>query len=75
MPKIFWIGMSVLYGWLVLFWTLEMTIPGFPLKPFLGVPACYIYNWILALWIINIIISVIFFKSEEAREAKKAQSK
>jgi membrane protein YdbS with pleckstrin-like domain len=69
MPKIFWIGMAVMYGWCFLFMGLEMTIPGFPLKMFLGIPACYIYNMILALWIIPTIIAYIFYKSEEKREA------
>lgn len=74
MPKIFWIGMAVMYGWFFFFLLLEMTIPGFPLKSFLGVPACYIYNWIIALWVLNMIVSMIFYKSEETREAARGES-
>jgi hypothetical protein len=75
MPKIFWIGMAVLYGWTFFFMILEMTVPGLPLKQFMGVPACYIYNWIIGLWLVNILVSFIFYRSEEKREAAKAQKK
>ena len=71
MPKIFWVGMAILYGWCFLFMFLEMTIPGLPLKQLFGVPACYIYNWMCALWLVNIVISYIFYKSEENREAQQ----
>ena len=70
MPKVFWLGTGLMYGYVFLFMILEMTIPGLPLKKFLGVPACYIYNWIFGLWIINIIISFMFFASEERREKR-----
>lgn len=70
MPKIFWVGMGVLYGWIFTFMIIEMHVPGFPLKQFMGVPACYIYNWIIALWLINILVSYLFFASEEKREEK-----
>ncbi len=68
MPKVFWLGMAIMYGWVFLFMTIEMRVPGFPLKQFFGIPACYIYNWIMALWVINIIVSFLFFYSEEKRE-------
>jgi hypothetical protein len=70
MPKIFWMGMALLYGWFFLFLFLELTIPGFPLAKFLGIPGCYTYNWILGLWIIPIIVSYLFYSSEEKREAE-----
>jgi hypothetical protein len=41
----------------------------------MGVPACYIYNWIIGLWLVNILVSFIFYRSEENREAAKAQKK
>ena len=75
MPKVFWIGMAVMYGWCFLFMILEMIIPGLPLKPLLGVPACYIYNLVIALWIIPIIVSYLFFSLEEAREKRNSQAK
>jgi hypothetical protein len=75
MPKIFWIGMAIMYGWCLLFMFLEMTIPGLPLKRFLGVPACYIYNWIIGLFLINVLVSFIYYRSEEKREELKAQTK
>jgi hypothetical protein len=70
MPKILWIGMGIIYGWIFLFMFLEMNIPGLPLKQFLGVPACYIYNWLFGLWFINILVSFLFFYIEEKREAQ-----
>jgi hypothetical protein len=70
MPKIFWIGTGLMYSYVFLFMILEMIIPGLPLKKVFGIPACYIYNWIVGLWIINIIISYLFFASEEKREKK-----
>ncbi len=73
LPKVFWAGMGLLYGWFFLFFFLEITVPGFPLKKFLGIPGCYIYNWILALWVLNMIVAVIFYRSEEAREERKAK--
>lgn len=68
MPKVFWIGMAIMYGWTFLFMIIEMRVPGFPLRKLFGVPACYIYNWIMALWVINIIVSFLFYRSEEKRE-------
>ena len=73
MPKIFWVGTLLMYGWVFLFMILEMNVPGLPLKKFLGVPACYIYNWICGLWLINILVSYIYFRFEEKREEFKEQ--
>ena len=70
MPKIFWAGTALMYGWMAIFMILEMTIPGFPLKKFMGVPACYTYNWIVGLWLMNIIISFLYYSFEEKREEK-----
>lgn len=75
MPKIFWVGMAVMYGWCFLFMILEMIIPGLPLKSLMGVPACYIYNMLIALWVIPTIVSYMFFSSEEAREKRNSQAK
>ena len=68
MPKIFWIGMAIMYGWCFLFMFLEMTIPGFPLKSLFGIPACYTYNMIFALWLVPIVVSLLFAFMEDARE-------
>ncbi len=73
MPKVFWLGTGLMYSYVFLFMILEMMIPGLPLKKFLGVPACYIYNWVIALWIINVIISYLFYASEEKREKQIEQ--
>lgn len=70
MPKIFWVGTALMYGWIGIFMILEMTIPGFPLKKIMGVPACYIYNWIVGLWLMNIIISFLYYSFEEKREER-----
>lgn len=69
MPKVFWAGMALMYGWCIGWMILEMLIPGLPLKQFMGVPACYVYNWVIGLWIMNIIISFLYFYMEEKREA------
>lgn len=69
MPKVFWLGMAIMYGWSFMFMIIEMRVPGFPLKKIFGVPGCYIYNWIFALWLVNIFVSFLFFWSEEKREA------
>ena len=71
MPKILWVGMGIIYGWIFLFMFLEMTIPGLPLKQFLGIPACYVYNWMMALWFVNILVSFLFFYVEEKREERE----
>ncbi len=73
MPKIFFIGMAIMYGWCIGFMILEMLIPGLPLMKLFGVPACYIYNWIVGLWIINIVVSFLYFSMEEKREAAVAE--
>lgn len=73
MPKIFWAGTGLMYSWVFLFMILEMMIPGLPLKKVFGIPACYLYNWLFGLWIINIIISFLFYWSEEKREEKLKQ--
>ena len=70
MPKIFWVGLLILYGWIFTFIIIEMHVPGFPLKKFMGIPACYIYNWIFALLLVNVFVSYLFYKFEEKREAK-----
>ncbi|ROQ89551.1 hypothetical protein [Desulfosoma caldarium] len=73
MPKIFWVGMLLLYGYFFLFFILEITVPKFPLAKFLGVPACYTYAWIIGLWVINLIVAAIFYRAEEAREDRLAK--
>jgi hypothetical protein len=73
MPKIFWIGMGLIYGWCFLWMFLEMVIPGLPLMKFLGVPAAFTYNWLIGLWLIPILVSYLFFSSEEKREAQKKE--
>ena len=70
MPKVFWIGMGIMYGWCFFFMYLEMTIPNFPLKSIFGIPACYIYNMTFALWLVPTVISYLFYSSEEKREAR-----
>ncbi len=75
MPKVFWVGMGIMYGWCFFFMFLEMTISGFPLISVLGIPACYIYNMILGLWVVPILVSYLFFSSEEKREANMLKSK
>jgi len=60
-----------MYGWIFMFMIIEMHVPGFPLKKFMGIPACYIYNWIIGLWLMNIVISYLYYKFEEKREARK----
>ena len=72
MPKIFWLGLGIMYVYALIFMILEWTVPGFPLKQFLGIPACYIYNMFLGCYIINIIVAWAFAHSEEVREAKLA---
>lgn len=69
MPKIFWVGMGVLYSWVFGWMILEFTIPGLPLMKVLGVPACYLYNWLGALFGMNVLVSFLFFYFEEKREA------
>ncbi|MEJ5300710.1 MAG: hypothetical protein WHS38_06955 [Thermodesulforhabdaceae bacterium] len=71
LPKVFWLGMLILYGWFFLFFILETSIPGFPLMKFLGIPFCYIYNWLIGLWILNMLVAVLFYKAEEKREERK----
>lgn len=70
MPGIFWVGMLITYGWFFLFFILEITIPGFPLKKFLGIPACYIYNCFFGLLVLNMLVAMLFYLAEEAREAR-----
>jgi len=70
MPKIFWAGTALMYGWIGIFMILEMTIPGFPLKKFMGVPACYFYNWLVGILLMNVIISFLYYRFEEKREER-----
>ena len=69
MPKVFWVGMAIMYGWWFSFMILEMTVPGFPLKVIFGIPACYIYNMVFAAWIVPTSVALLFFVVEERREA------
>jgi len=75
MPKALWIGMGLIYGWMFVFMMLEWTVPGFPLKSFLGVPACWIYNCLMCCYVINIFVAWYFAYSEEIREQKLAEKK
>ncbi|MBA4397047.1 MAG: hypothetical protein C0394_06665 [Syntrophus sp. (in: bacteria)] len=70
MPKAFWIGLAIMYGYSGFFMMLEWTIPGFPLRVFLGIPACWIYNAIFGCFILNIFIAWYYAYSEEQREAR-----
>jgi membrane protein YdbS with pleckstrin-like domain len=75
MPKAFWIGCAITYGWALGFMILEWTIPSFPLYRFLGVPACWVYNALIGCYICPIIVAVYFAYSEEVREQKLAEQK
>lgn len=73
MPKAFWIGCGIMYGWDFLFMILEFFIPGLPVMRLFGVPAAYIYALLCGLLLINVIVAWYFYASEEAREAKAAK--
>ncbi|MFO7885582.1 MAG: hypothetical protein R6U68_12235 [Desulfobacteraceae bacterium] len=75
MPKIFWIGTGFTYGWILFFMCLEMSIPGFPLKKLFGIPCCYIYNWMFALWINNLVVAWIYVIFEEKRDRTMLERK
>jgi hypothetical protein len=75
MPKAFWIGCAITYGWALTFMMLEWTIPNFPLYKFLGVPACWVYNCLIATYISPIFVAWYFAYSEEIREQKLADQK
>ncbi len=68
MPKVFWGALALIYGWFFLFFFLEITIKGFPLSKFLGMPACFLYNCIIGCWVLNLIVAVMLYRSEEKRE-------
>ncbi len=70
MPKVFWVGLLLTYGWVFVFMMLEWNIPGFPLRMFLGIPACYIYNALMTCYVIVIFVAWLYAYSEEKREAK-----
>lgn len=70
MPKAFWIGLVIMYGYTGLFLILEFTIPGFSLMKFFGIPGCWIYNTFIALFLLNVFVAWYFAYSEERREAK-----
>ena len=72
MPRIFWIGMLIMFGWTFTFVFLEMRIPGLPLAKVAGLPAAYLYNWVLGLWLVNLLVAFLFYRSEEKREEKLA---
>jgi len=68
MPKAFWIGCGITYGWAGFFMVMEWTIPGFPLKSFLGIPAAWIYNCLLCCFFVNVFVAWFYSYSEEIRE-------
>jgi len=70
MPKAFWVGLALMYGYSFFFMMLEWTIPGFPLMKFLGIPACWTYNMLVGCFLLNILIAWYYANSEEQREAK-----
>jgi len=72
MPKVFWVAMAMIYGWFFLFFFLEITVKGFPLIRVMGIPACFIYNGIIACWLLNMVVAVMLFLSEEKREERVA---
>lgn len=72
MPKIFWGAMALIYGWFLLFFIIEITVKGFPLIKFLGMPACFFYNAIIGVWLLNLLVAVILNRSEEKREERAA---
>ncbi len=72
MPKIFWGAMALIYGWFLVFFILEITVKGFPLIKFLGMPACFFYNAIIGVWLLNLFVAVILNRSEEKREERAA---
>jgi len=73
-PKAFWIGLALIYGWMFVFMMLEWTIPNFPLAyNVFGIPGCYVYNMFICCYLINIFVAWYYAYSEEVREAKLAK--
>ncbi|MFH1079747.1 MAG: hypothetical protein V1766_05740 [Pseudomonadota bacterium] len=70
MPKSFWIGMLILYGYSYVLIGWEWITPGIQLTKFLGIPACWIYNMFIGVFALNSIVAWYFAHSEEQREAK-----
>jgi hypothetical protein len=75
MPKAFWIGMLIMYGYLATFLTLEMTIPQFATKKFLGIAGCWTYNMFVGIFLLNVFLAWYFAYSEEQREKKLEERK
>jgi hypothetical protein len=73
MPKAFWIGLVLIYGWMFICMVLEWTVPNFPLAyKILGIPGCWIYNMLIACYLMNILVAWYYAYSEEVREEKLA---
>jgi hypothetical protein len=70
MPKAFWIGMVLMYGYAGLFMILEWNIPGLPIMKFLGQPAAFVYHLLIAIFALNVFLAWYFAYSEEQREDK-----
>lgn len=72
MPKVFWGAMALIYGWFLFFFIVELTVKGFPLTKLLGMPACFFYNAIIGVWVLNLFVAVLLNRSEEKREERNA---
>lgn len=69
-PKIFWVGLVIIYGAAVLGWLMEATIKmhKIPVAPI-------IYTSIICTLIIPVIVSVLFFYFPEKAEERRAKEK
>ncbi len=69
-PKVFWMGLLLMYGTAVLGWLLEVTVK------IQKIPAAQI--WYTAIWgtfLVPVIASWMYFYFRERAEAKKAAEK
>uniref|UniRef100_A0A7J2TJV8 Uncharacterized protein n=1 Tax=Archaeoglobus fulgidus TaxID=2234 RepID=A0A7J2TJV8_ARCFL len=69
-PKVFWVGLLMIYGTAVLGWILESTVK------IQKIPAAQI--WYTAIWgtfLLPTLVSFIYFYFREKAEAKKAVEK
>ncbi len=80
MHPAFWVGIAIIYGYALIFWIIEMTVPGFIYHTQIwGMPAPYVYGLTICLLVINLIVSYIWYyiplRDERRKQASQGAGK
>lgn len=74
MHPAFWWGIAIIYGYALVFWIIEMSVPGFIYNTQIGgIPAPYIYGLTVCMLGVNLVVSYLWYVIPK-RDAERKQA-